>query len=99
VIAENAHPEPRRAYDLSGTLPVLAREFITQRISQLEVAAAAPDHGYEREQLLRLGSEFWNFLGDDLQTSDLLLGLYREVGGEYAEPLDNLREALAGRPV
>jgi hypothetical protein len=28
-----------------------------------------------------------------------LLDLYRAVGEEYAEKLDELREALAGRPV
>jgi type II restriction endonuclease TdeIII len=189
AIAENAHAEARRAHDLSGTLPVLAREFITQRLSQLEQAAAVPDHAYERDQLLsafgaevpqstridlfvrtiggeehyfeiksakpnkgqciemkqrlltvlairrsagvyarwgvpynpygsatayghpypkrffdfgsevRLGSEFWNFLGDDGHTYELLLDLYREVGSEYTQRLDDLREALAGRPV
>lgn len=49
VIAVPVHAEARRAHDLTGNLPVLAREFITQRIDQLEVAAAAPDHPYERQ--------------------------------------------------
>ena len=31
---------------------MLAREFITQRVSQLESGAAEPDHAFEREQLL-----------------------------------------------
>src|SRR5215207_4385007 len=35
VLAAEAHQEARRALDLAGTLPVLAREFITQRINQL----------------------------------------------------------------
>lgn len=188
-IAEDVHDEARRAYDLAGNLPILAREFITQRIDQLEEGAAQPDHLYEREQLLsafgaevpattridlyvktatgiehyfeikspkpnkgqcremkerlltalgirrndsvfvwwgvpynpygtaeayahpyppryfdfanevKLGSEFWNFVGDDDGAQDLLLDLYRTVGDEYTEQLDDLREALAGRPV
>ena len=52
VIGEYAHAEVRRAFDLTGQLPVLAREFITQRIDQLSRGEAAPDHPYEREQLL-----------------------------------------------
>ena len=189
AIASDVHAEAHRAYDLAGSLPVLGREFITQRIDQLEHAAAAPDHRYERQQLLdafgaevpertridlyvkthdgeehyfeikspkpnkgqciemkqrlltvlgirredtvfvwwgvpynpygtpeayahpyparffdfanevRLGAEFWNFVGDDEGTNDLLLNLYRRVGEEYTEQLDDLREALAGRPV
>lgn len=189
AIASAAHAEARRAYDLFGNLPVLSREFITQRIDQLEHAAAAPDHAYERRHLLdafgaevqertridlyvkthgdeehyfeiktpkpnkgqciemkqrlltalgirrdekvfvwwgvpynpygtaeayahpftaryfdfanevKLGAEFWNFVGDDDGMYDLLLDLYRQVGMEYTEQLDNLREALAGRPV
>lgn len=189
VMAEAVHAEARRAFDLVGNLPVLAREFITQRIGQLETAAAAPDHPYERQQILnafgaevtesaridlyvktaggtehyfeiksakpnkgqciemkqrlltalairqtadvyawwgvpynpygtadaynhpyprrffdfgnevKLGAEFWNFVGDDAGTYDLLLDLYREVGAEHAQRLDELRTALAGRPV
>jgi Type II restriction endonuclease, TdeIII len=183
------HEETKRAHDLRGNLPVLAREFITQRIDQLEVGEAEPDHRYERLQLLsafgaevaertridlymktrggdehyfemksakpnkgqcremkqrlltvlgvrrnpnvyvwwgvpynpygsvaaynhpypkpffdfenevRFGPEFWNFIGADSGTYELLLDLYRQVGGEYAEQLDDLREALAGRAV
>lgn len=52
VVASGTHAAAHRAYDLAGALPVLAREFITQRLNQLEVGAAAPDHLYEREQLL-----------------------------------------------
>ncbi len=52
VVATSIHAGAQRAYDLSGRLPVLAREFVTQRLIQLEAAAAAPDHSYEREQLL-----------------------------------------------
>lgn len=52
VIGAEAHAAAHRAYDLSGRLPVLAREFITQRVGQLEAGAAPPDNGYERAQLL-----------------------------------------------
>jgi Type II restriction endonuclease, TdeIII len=188
-IARDAHEDARRAHDLAGRLPVLAREFITQRIDQLERREAMPNHAYERQQLLdafgaeveegtridlyvktredtehyfeikspkpnkgqckemkerllkvlgirrsegvfvwwglpynpygtveayahpyparffdfanetKVGPDFWNFIGDDEGTFDLLLGLYRQVGLEYVEPLDDLREALAGRAV
>src|SRR4051794_30279815 len=47
VIAKASHADARRAFDLSGDLPVLAREFITQRVAALETAAAAPDHEFE----------------------------------------------------
>jgi type II restriction endonuclease TdeIII len=187
AIAKAAHADARRAYDLSGALPVLAREFITQRIAQLEAGAASPDHEFEREQLLnafgaevaattridlyvtthsgehhyfemksakpnkgqcvemkqrlltalairqqpdafvawgvpydpygtpqayahpypkrffdfprevRMGAVFWNFLGDEDGTYEALLRLYRAVGIEYADRLDELREAVAGR--
>src|SRR5712691_3181214 len=52
VIGESVHEEAQRAFDLSGNLPVLTREFITQRIGQLASGAAAPDHAFERQQLL-----------------------------------------------
>ena len=188
-IAREAHADVHRAHDLSGNLPVLAREFITQRVAQLEGGAALPDHAYERQQLLgafgaevpegtridlyvkthggmehyfemksakpnkgqcvemkhrlltvlgirrdeavsvwwgvpynpygtaaayahpyparffdfanevKLGSDFWNFVGGGGGTFEALLDLYRSVGDEYAEQLDDLREALAGRSV
>lgn len=52
AIATAAHAKARRAYDLTGNLPVLAREFITQRVAALELGGAIPDHAYERQQLL-----------------------------------------------
>jgi hypothetical protein len=52
ALAGESHAQARRALDLSGTLPVLAREFITQRINQLMRGEAAPDHLYEREHML-----------------------------------------------
>lgn len=189
VIGENAHAEARRAFDLTGSLPVLAREFITQRINQLSRGDAAPDHVYEREQLLRafgdevaaatrvdlhikteggedhyfemksakpnrgqciemkqrqltalgirrdeqvfawwgvpydpygrieayahpyplrffdfahevkMGAAFWNFVGNDPGTYDVLVELYREVGTGYTQALDDLRAAIAARAV
>jgi len=188
VIASSVHADVHRAYDLTGNLPVLAREFITQRIDQLEAGAAEPDHSYERQQLLntfgaevqattridlyiqtqrgedhyfeiksakpnkgqciemkqriltalgirrrpevfawwgvpynpygtadayshpyparffdfadevKLGHEFWDFVGGAAGTYDELLDLYREVGVEYTNRLDELRRAFAGRP-
>lgn len=185
VLAAEAHSEARRAFDLSGTLPVLAREFITQRINQLIRGEAAPDHLYERGQLLgafgdevaattrvdlfvrthggdthyfeikspkpnrgqciemkprqltalalqrdadtfawwgvpydpygradayahpyprrffdfsnevKMGADFWNFVGDSPATHDSLIGLYRDVGLEYRSELDELRTAIA----
>jgi type II restriction enzyme len=47
---------------------------------------------------VKLGSEFWNFVGGG-GTYELLLGIYREVGLEYAVELDRLRAAVAGRAV
>jgi hypothetical protein len=189
VIGEYAHDEARRAFDLTGRLPVLAREFITQRINQLSRGEAAPDHPYEREQLLsafgdevpastridlwvrthssedhyfemksakpnrgqciemkqrqltalgirrveaayawwgvpydpygrvdayahpyplrffdfvnevKIGADFWNFVGDDARTYELLLALYRDVGAEHTTRLEELRAAIAARAV
>jgi hypothetical protein len=36
VVAAEVHPEVRQPHDLSGAIPVLSREFITQRIRALE---------------------------------------------------------------
>jgi hypothetical protein len=185
AIGEYAHAEARRAFDLRGALPVLAREFITQRINQLSRSEAEPDHSYERAQLLgafgdevpattrvdlyikthaaedhyfeikspkpnrgqciemkqrqltavgitrdakafawwgvpydpygradayahphplrffdfarevKMGAAFWNFVGDDPATYELLLELYRGVGTGYNQMLDELRAAIA----
>jgi hypothetical protein len=51
VIAEEVHAEARQPLDLTGTMPVLSREFITQRIAQLERRQASPDALYERDQI------------------------------------------------
>ena len=52
VIAAEVHVEVQQPLDLTGSIPVLSREFITQRIRQLERRRAEPDAPYEREQLL-----------------------------------------------
>ncbi len=52
AIAEEIHAEVRQPLDLTGSIPVLSREFITQIIRQLERRKAEPDALYEREQLL-----------------------------------------------
>ena len=58
VIAVEAHAEVRQPHDLAGAIPVLSREFITQRIGALERREARPDAQYEREQILgHFGSE------------------------------------------
>jgi hypothetical protein len=52
VVAEEVHAEVRQPHDLYGSIPVLSREFITQRIGQLERREARADARYEREQIL-----------------------------------------------
>jgi Type II restriction endonuclease, TdeIII len=52
VIATETHAEVQQPHDLSGAIPVLSREFITQRIGALERREARPDATYEREQIL-----------------------------------------------
>jgi hypothetical protein len=51
VIAAEAHADVRQPHDLSGPIPVLSREFITQRVDALEHRKAEPDAAYEREQI------------------------------------------------
>lgn len=47
---------------------------------------------------VKLGSDFWDFVGG-AGSFDQLLQLYRAVGGEYTARLDALRQALADRAV
>lgn len=51
AVAAQVHAEVRQPHDLSGAIPVLSREFITQRIGALERREARPDAQYEREQI------------------------------------------------
>jgi type II restriction endonuclease TdeIII len=58
AVAAEAHAEVRQPHDLAGAIPVLSREFITQRIGALERREAQPDSQYERQQILgHFGSE------------------------------------------
>jgi hypothetical protein len=58
VVAAEVHAEARQPHNLSGAIPVLSREFITQRVGALERREAEPDASYEREQVLgHFGSE------------------------------------------
>src|SRR2546428_9795953 len=52
VVAAEVHAYVRQPHDLSGAIPVLSREFITQRISALEQREATPGAQFEREQIL-----------------------------------------------
>jgi hypothetical protein len=58
VVTADRHAEVPQPHDLAGAIPVLSREFITQRIGALERREAQPDAQYEREQILgHFGSE------------------------------------------
>lgn len=52
AVAAEIHADVRQPHDLSGAIPVLSREFITQRIGALERREAQPSTQYEREQVL-----------------------------------------------
>lgn len=52
AVAEEVHAEVRQPHDLSGPIPLLSREFITQRVRQLDRRQAQPEATYEREQIL-----------------------------------------------
>lgn len=51
AVAKAAHREASRAYSLSGDVPVLAREFITQHLHALEARQIAPAAEVERRTL------------------------------------------------
>ena len=182
TIAKEVHVDVHQPHDLSGPIPVLSREFITQRVDALEHRKAEPDAAYEREQIfghfgrevnaatridlyvrthdgedhyfeiksakpnkgqcvemktrlltalairrqdsihtwwgvpynpygrgeyrwiypvaffdfeheVRLGPPFWNFVGG-IGTYDQLLAVYREVGDEFGERIQELRQAM-----
>jgi hypothetical protein len=182
VIASEIHADVYQPHDLAGAIPVLSREFITQRLSALEHREAEPDATYEREQIfshfgnhvnaatridlyirthgdedhyfeiksakpnkgqciemkqrlltalaisrqestrtwwgvpynpygrgeyrwvyplaffhfeneVMLGSPFWDFVGGT-GTYEELLDIYRQVGGEFAERIRELREVV-----
>ena len=45
---------------------------------------------------VKMGAEFWTFVGDDAGTFSALLGMYREVGQEFEGRLADLRLTIAG---
>jgi hypothetical protein len=53
LIASAAHQAATRAYSLSGDVPVLAREFITQRLHALEAGSVGSDAITERQALFQ----------------------------------------------
>jgi hypothetical protein len=75
VIAAEAHAEVHQPHDLSGAIPVLSREFITQRIGALERREAQPDALYEREQI-------FSHFGDEVNAGTRIDLYIRTHGGE-----------------
>jgi hypothetical protein len=75
VVAAEVHAEVRQPHDLSGSIPVLSREFITQRIGQLERREAQPDAPFEREQIL-------SHFGNQVNTATRIDLYVRTNGGE-----------------
>jgi hypothetical protein len=75
VIAPEVHAEVRQPHDLSGAIPVLSREFITQRISALERRKARPDASYEREQI-------FDHFGNEVNAATRIDLYIRTHGGE-----------------
>lgn len=52
VIGQSVHAEVNRGYSLRGSMPALAREFISQRLNALEAQEVSPDVFSERRGLL-----------------------------------------------
>jgi hypothetical protein len=75
VIASEIHADVRQPHDLAGAIPVLSREFITQRISALEHREAEPDASYEREQI-------FSHFGNQVNASTRIDLYIRTHGGE-----------------
>jgi hypothetical protein len=75
VIAAEIHAEVRQPHDLSGAIPVLSREFITQRVSALERRDAEPDASYEREQI-------FSHFGNEVNAATRIDLYIRTHGGE-----------------
>jgi len=75
VIASEIHADVRQPHDLAGAIPVLSREFITQRISALEHREAEPGASYEREQI-------FSHFGNQVNASTRIDLYIRTHGGE-----------------
>ncbi len=104
VVAAEIHSEVRQPHDLSGAIPVLSREFITQRISALERRDAQPNAPYEREQIFsHFGNEVNAGTRIDLYTTHAGEGHYFEIKsakpnkGQCIEMKQRLLTALAIR--
>jgi hypothetical protein len=52
VIARSVHAEVRISYDLTGTIPLVTREWIAQRVAQLRARVAKPDFEFERQHVI-----------------------------------------------
>lgn len=52
AIAREVHASVEQPLDLTGSIPLLSREFITQRVRQLERRQAQPDAPSERSTIL-----------------------------------------------
>ncbi|MGH3034291.1 MAG: TdeIII family type II restriction endonuclease [Gaiellaceae bacterium] len=52
AIARPVHAEVRIAYDLTGEIPLVTREWIAQRVAQLRGRAARPDFEFERQNII-----------------------------------------------
>ena len=75
VVAAEVHAEVRQPHDLSGAIPVLSREFITQRIGALERREAQPNAHYEREQI-------FSHFGNEVNAATRIDLYIRTHGGE-----------------
>jgi Type II restriction endonuclease, TdeIII len=75
LVAAEVHAEVQQPHDLSGAIPVLSREFITQRISALERREAQPDAHYEREQI-------YGHFGNKVNAATRIDLYIRTLGGE-----------------
>src|SRR5215211_1454275 len=75
LIAAEAHAEVHQPHDLSGAVPVLSREFITQRIGALDRREAQPDALYERDQI-------FSHFGDEVNAATRIDLYIRTHSGE-----------------
>jgi hypothetical protein len=75
VVAAEVHAEVRQPHDLSEAIPVLSREFITQRVRALERRDAQPGARYEREQI-------FSHFGDEVNAGTKIDLYVKTHGGE-----------------
>src|SRR5438094_6694786 len=75
LVATELHAEVRQPHDLSRAIPVLSREFITQRIRALERRRAQPDAQFERESI-------FSHFGDEVNAATRIDLYFRTHDGE-----------------